>query len=70
MLSQKNLEATFNHFDKDGSGQISGDEVTDVLCPGNNDEREMWNAILKEVDADGDGLIDFDEFASMMRKLI
>ena len=34
------------------------------------DDMELWDKILSEVDINGDGEIDFDEFSIMMQKLI
>ena len=34
------------------------------------DDIEIWDKILQEVDLNGDGIIDFDEFSIMMQKLI
>ena len=30
---------------------------------------EVWNAIISEVDVNGDGQIDFEEFKAMLLKL-
>ena len=56
-------------FDKDGSGRISAEEIKEVLGFGKNMSEEAVNDIIKQVDANGDGEISFEEFASMMKKL-
>ena len=56
-------------FDKDNSGSISATEVKDVLGIGKNIGDQVWNDIISEVDADGDGEISFIEFKKMMEKL-
>jgi len=57
-------------FDADGSGKIdaselnkllSGDEFKDVYSP------DQLQQAIAEVDANGDGEIDFDEFIQMMQ---
>lgn len=57
-------------FDQDGSGIISADEIKSVLGltadPTMNDKIE---AIIKQVDVNGDGEVSFDEFKDMMRCL-
>jgi calcium-dependent protein kinase len=59
----------FRVFDRNGDGKITKDEISNVL---NNDDvqdvanREMAD-IMKEIDANGDGEIDFNEFMAMMR---
>jgi Ca2+-binding EF-hand superfamily protein len=57
-------------FDKDGGGSISTDEIKQVLSFGQNLEESVVNDITKQVDANGDGEISFDEFAEMMLKNI
>ena len=54
---------------QDGSGAISADELLHVLrAMGQNPtEDELLNLVL-EVDVDGNGTIEFDEFISMMKK--
>jgi calcium-dependent protein kinase len=62
--------AAFGKFDKDGSGDISLDELKLVL--GDEDVQDVMaikNAeeIMKQIDEDGNGTINFDEFMRMMR---
>ncbi|XP_052805416.1 calmodulin-like isoform X2 [Mya arenaria] len=57
----------FSLFDKDGDGMITTQELGTVLkslCqkPTDNELKDMIN----EVDLDGNGTIDFDEFLAMM----
>ena len=60
-------------FDSDGSGQIDakeikmlleGDEFKDEI---NSDQLEK---VISEVDMNGDGEIDFEEFLTMMRTIV
>lgn len=69
-LREEYLKAAFKMFDSDNSGKIdraelhqllSGEEFKDVYT-----EDQMKKAIA-EVDVDGDGEIDFDEFMQMMK---
>jgi len=70
-LKEENLRNAFRMFDKDGSGKISIDEMKQALgaeVEGQTDNEDEWNQLIEEVDIDGDGEIDFEEFISMMRK--
>jgi calcium-dependent protein kinase len=62
------LRAAFAMFDKDGQGTISPDEIREVLCFGgaNSLSTEAVDAIIKQVDENGDGEIQFEEFVAMM----
>merc|ERR1711907_858461 len=68
--------SAFRVFDLDGDGQITREELAQVLSGDrvkdveealqlNKDEIER---IIKEVDEDGDGQISFQEFFNMMKK--
>ena len=67
--SNEFLQAAFKMFDKDGSGTISADEIKAVLGFGGNVDGEAMNNIIKQVDANGDGDISFDEFTQMMKSI-
>lgn len=58
-------------FDKDGSGIISAEEIREVLCFGGSNSltAEAVDAIIKQVDENGDGEIQFEEFVAMMTGL-
>lgn len=70
-LREENLRNAFKMFDKDGSGKISIDEMKQALgadLEGQIEEDDAWQDLINEVDIDGDGEIDFEEFITMMRK--
>jgi len=71
LTSQEKLHAAFRMFDKDGSGIISADEIREVLCFGGSNAMtaEAVDAIIKQVDENGDGEIQFEEFVTMMTGL-
>ena len=61
LLTKEKLLAAFTLFDKDGGGSISADEVKEVLCQGNPFDDGVWEAVVLEVDKDGNGEIDFED---------
>ena len=62
LLQHDKLKAAFEIYDKDGSGSISTDEIKQVLGVGKDISEEVWQQIVKEVDANGDGEVSFEEF--------
>eukprot|EP00933_Yihiella_yeosuensis_P034131 TRINITY_DN27667_c0_g1_i1.p1 TRINITY_DN27667_c0_g1~~TRINITY_DN27667_c0_g1_i1.p1 ORF type:complete len:498 (+),score=94.47 TRINITY_DN27667_c0_g1_i1:94-1587(+) len=65
------LWSAFCVFDRNGDGKISQDELRKVLETDSVNEvvgAEAVQEIMREIDADGNGEIDFKEFIQMMRK--
>lgn len=61
------LKQAFFLFDKNGDGTISESELASVLENlGQKPTEEEIKDMMREVDADGNGEIDFDEFVTMM----
>lgn len=57
----------FNVFDKNGDGDISSNELGSVLRSlGQKPTKKSVRLMIKKVDADGSGTIDFDEFLTLM----
>lgn len=56
--------AAFRKFDKDGDGQITKQELKEVL----KEDDGKIAALIAEADLDGDGNISYDEFAGMIEK--
>jgi len=62
--------SAFRLFDKNGDGKISQQELKQVLA--NDELNEVAGAkaiaeLMKEIDGNGDGVIDFQEFMQMMK---
>jgi len=70
LLTTEKLQVAFNMFDRDGGGSISANEIKEVLGVGKNIDEKLWNEIVLEVDANGDGEISFPEFKTMMQKVL
>ncbi|WOL02336.1 calcium-dependent protein kinase 24-like [Canna indica] len=63
----ENLVSAFSFFDKDGSGYITVDELSQACREFGLDDVHL-DDMIKEIDQDNDGQIDYNEFAAMMRK--
>ena len=70
LLQDDKLRQAFRFYDKDDSGTISISEIKDVLGVGKSIEDHVWDQVVKEVDKDGNGEVDYDEFKTMMVKLL
>lgn len=64
---KEHLAAAFSYFDKDGSGYITVDELQQA-CREHNMTEAYLDDVIKEVDLDNDGRIDYGEFEAMMQK--
>ncbi|XP_076437968.1 neo-calmodulin-like [Babylonia areolata] len=63
------LEA-FQLFDKDGNGEISISELPSVLrYLGQNPTDRDLDIIMKEMDSDGSGTLDYEEYEKLVRKV-
>jgi calcium-dependent protein kinase len=72
-LNENVLRYAFRYFDKDGSGEITFDEIEDVFKESITDKENLHDSLQKiigEVDANGDGVIEFNEFTYIMKKML
>ncbi|KAL5714177.1 hypothetical protein ACHQM5_016172 [Ranunculus cassubicifolius] len=61
------IKNAFRSFDLDGNGRISAEELLEVFKRlGERSSLGACKKMVRAVDADGDGLIDMDEFMKMM----
>jgi hypothetical protein len=64
-VSKKTLEKVFKKYDTDDSGSIEKDELAAMMAElGTSLTDEQVEAALKDLDMNGDGVVDFSEFAS------
>uniref|UniRef100_A0A7S0LS14 EF-hand domain-containing protein n=1 Tax=Coccolithus braarudii TaxID=221442 RepID=A0A7S0LS14_9EUKA len=65
--SSDELKEAFNVFDQDGDGEITSKELMHIFTMlGINITKEIVDYMMKSVDDNGDGVIDFEEFKQMM----
>lgn len=69
-MKESYLKTAFNMFDTDGSGKIDAQELNRLLS--GDEFKDIYTAdqlqeAISEVDGNGDGEIDFEEFMNMMR---
>ncbi|KAL2537914.1 Calcium-dependent protein kinase 6 [Forsythia ovata] len=64
---EEHLMAAFQYFDKDGSGYITIDELQQA-CVEHGMTDVLLEDVIREVDQDNDGRIDYGEFVAMMQK--
>ncbi|CAI9260072.1 unnamed protein product [Lactuca saligna] len=68
MEREENLLTAFSYFDKDGSGYITMDELQQACKDLGLSDTTQLDEMIKEIDQDNDGRIDYAEFTAMMRK--
>jgi len=66
-VNDKYIKAVFKVLDTDESGGITVDELMEVF---ESDDAAGMQNVLREVDTDGDGVINFAEFRSAMQEKI
>lgn len=68
MLGLKELQSAFVQFDLDGDGNINQDEMKEAVKSllGEKLKKGELEEILKELDINADGKIDFEEFVMML----
>ncbi|TNM93536.1 calcium-binding protein 2 [Takifugu flavidus] len=68
MLGLKELQSAFLQFDLDGDGKINEEEMKEALKSllGEKLKKGELEEILKELDINSDGTIDFEEFVMML----
>jgi len=72
LLTEKNLNNVFLHFDEDRSGKLGMQELKILLGFVKEDVEttKMLKKMIKEYDLNGDGEISLDEFKILMKKIM
>nr|2JNF_A Chain A, Troponin C [Lethocerus indicus]CAD55595.1 troponin C [Lethocerus indicus] len=64
---QQELREAFRLYDKEGNGYISTDVMREILAELDETlSSEDLDAMIDEIDADGSGTVDFEEFMGVM----
>lgn len=66
LLTKENINSAFRMLDEDKSGKITAFELREFLSTDRNITSEVWESLISEVDQNGDGEIDLEEFKLMM----
>jgi calcium-dependent protein kinase len=67
-IEDDKLVAAFASIDADGDGEITVEELEAVLIRNGMADHEKVADIVKEIDTNNDGKIDYEEFVVMMRQ--
>nr|XP_043607048.1 calcium-binding allergen Ole e 8-like [Erigeron canadensis] len=69
VVAMKELKDAFDHYDLNKNGLISSSELHQILSKlGEKCTEDDCVKMIKSVDADGDGFVDFVEFQKMMSR--
>jgi calcium-dependent protein kinase len=63
-IREENILRAFQHFDTDGSGSITINELVSIMG-----SEEHAREIVGEIDLNGDGVVSYEEFKAMMQGL-
>ena len=70
LLSDEKINNCFKIFDRDGSGKISLDEFKQMFKGNNIVDDRVWEEMIREIDINNDGAIEFGEFKDLLLKLV
>ena len=69
-VTEKEMKEIFDMFDQDKDGEIDMEELRRIFRQmGQDPSQDELIDVLVEVDADGNGIIEYDEFKLMIEKM-
>ena len=68
LLSKENLEFVFKRMDIDRNGELSFEEIKNLVPDNWTREETGWISLFREIDQNNSESISFDEFANYMRQ--
>ena len=70
LIDEAKVKEMFDMLDADGGGSIDTGELTQAfIALGISDTKEEIELLVREIDTDGSGEIEYEEFCAMIRKL-
>lgn len=72
---QADLQALFEAYDSDGSGELGSTEIVKIIedfgiQPKTREEQDQIKEVLQEVDEDGSGSLEFNEFQTLIQRIL
>ena len=71
-LTEESLQFAFNYFDKNGTGEITADDICSIFSEGNLTKKEIEKAkkMIKEANKNKSEIIKFPEFCKIMKSFL
>jgi calcium-dependent protein kinase len=71
-LTEESLQFAFNYFDKNGTGEITADDICSIFSEGNLTKKEIEKAkkMIKEANKNNSEIIKFPEFCKIMKSFL
>lgn len=72
LTNQTEVKKAFDMLDCNGDGKITVEDFNDLFCSyaGAKMDSAVWEQLLSEADANGNGVVSEDEFAAAMNNII